>query len=398
MAVADEDIEDFFASHNVGDDEEKQGGGAGAAASVASDHLSGVLSPSLLDAEGKQRLGTTTTSSGNRDDQEAEALRASLTDPLTEAERRLMKATTERDEVAQRLETALSAEPSRKVCAHDAPDGADALALGNFGAAVRRLSTSIEQAATDNKRDRRRSEDRRRRNLERVKEERTKFEAAEAKARTQHIRRTLTQLMLAVEMSPAVFFVSFLMTDALQQISGTIPTERHYVWLTLVILGMVSRGNAVWCWFHFGLFTTSLHNHARAHVSTHPCTRTFTQVSEMHLSRGWNVAYLRYPSQLPYEVCGCVVGAFYVVGCHSVLASRSLRRGFWSSGTAFATDRCVRSTMTLVNVQWVGASTLIILKKRIRMGTIPATNAGLKYSSVSPRRIVRCWGRISRLL
>ena len=36
VAVADEDIEDFFASHNVGDDEEKQGGGAGAAASVAS--------------------------------------------------------------------------------------------------------------------------------------------------------------------------------------------------------------------------------------------------------------------------------------------------------------------------------------------------------------------------
>jgi len=220
VAVADEEIKGFVASFIVYDDEEKQGGGAGAAAAVASDQLGGVVSSYLLDAEGKQRLGTTTTSSGNRDNQEA--LRASLTDPRTEAlrrqaslERRLMKATTERDEVTERLEAALSAEPSKKVCAHDASDGAGALALGNFGAAARGFSTSIEQAAADNKRDRKRSEDRRSRNLERVKEERAKFEAAKAKARTQHVRRTLTQLMLAVEMSPAVFLVSFLMTDAL---------------------------------------------------------------------------------------------------------------------------------------------------------------------------------------
>ena len=58
------------------------------------------------------------------------------------------------------------------------------------------------------------TEARQQRDLDRIKQEREKLEAAEAKARTQHIRRTLAQLMLAVEMSPFISYVSLLMTQS----------------------------------------------------------------------------------------------------------------------------------------------------------------------------------------
>ena len=58
------------------------------------------------------------------------------------------------------------------------------------------------------------TEARQQRDLDRIKQEREKLEAAEAKARTQHIRRTLAQLMLAVEMSPFILYVSLLMTQS----------------------------------------------------------------------------------------------------------------------------------------------------------------------------------------